>query len=190
MLEYFYMSGDRMKDNKINHLNIIVKSCLLVVAILLVVGASNGSEIKVTNSNLNLSLDLNAMAAKVEEDIQNDIYSSKDTYTGYLTGYAADCPLCGGHLACMPSLDVLHGNVNYQDSTYGNVRIVASSKNLTCGTIIKFQSNVNGGEPITAIVLDRGVTGTAIDLLTPTESYAIQNVGRSIISYDILRKGW
>jgi 16S rRNA (adenine1518-N6/adenine1519-N6)-dimethyltransferase len=182
MLEYFYMSGDRMKDNKINHLNIIVKSCLLVVAILLVVGASNGSEIKVTNSNLNLSLDLNAMAAKVEEDIQNDIYSSKDTYTGYLTGYAADCPLCGGHLACMPSLDVLHGNVNYQDSTYGNVRIVASSKNLTCGTIIKFQSNVNGGEPITAIVLDRGVTGTAIDLLTPTESYAIQNVGRSIIS--------
>ena len=176
-----------MKNKTINHLNIIVKSFVLVLATLMVVGATNGSEIKVTNNNLNLSLDLNAMAAKVEEDIQNDIYSSKDTFTGYLTGYAADCPLCGGHLACMPSLDVLHGNVNYQDATYGDVRIVASSKNLTCGTVIKFQS-VSG--PITAIVLDRGVSGTAIDLLTPTENYAISNVGRSIITYDVIRKGW
>jgi hypothetical protein len=190
MLKLIHISGDQMKDKVLNHLNLISKMAILIIAIVLIVGTSNGSEIKVSNSNLNLSLDLNAMANKVEEDIKNDIYASKDTYTGYLTGYAADCPLCGGTLACMSSLDVLHGNVNYEDETYGNVRIVASSKNLACGTIIKFQSNNLSNESLTAIVLDRGVTGTAIDLLTPTEAYARQSVGRSIITYDVLRKGW
>lgn len=178
-----------MKEKIINHLNIIFKSLIIFVAVFFVVGTSNGSETKVTNSNLNLSLDLNAMAAKVEEDIQNDIYASKDTFTGYLTGYAADCPLCGGHLACMPSLDVLNGNVNYLDSVYGNVRIVASSKDLACGTIIKFNSYFSS-EPITAIVLDRGVTGTSIDLLTYSENDALKSIGRSVITYDVLRKGW
>ncbi len=179
-----------MKDKVLSQFNIISKLTILFVAIVLIVGTSNGSEIKVSNNNLNLSLDLNAMANKVEENIKNDIYASKDTYTGYLTGYAADCPLCGGTLACMSSLDVLHGNVNYQDGTYGDVRIVASSKNLACGTIIKFQANNLSSDPVTAIVLDRGVMGTAIDLLTPTEAYARQSVGRSIITYDVLRKGW
>ncbi|MGB4626467.1 MAG: hypothetical protein WBI36_01470 [Erysipelotrichaceae bacterium] len=179
-----------MKDKIINHLNIIIKSSVLFVVTFMLIGATNGSEAKVSNSNLNLSLDLNAMANKVEEDIKNDIYSSKDTYTGYLTGYAANCPLCGGTLACMSSLDVLNGNVNYDDATYGNIRIVASSKNLTCGTVIKFQSNNISTEPIVAIVLDRGVTGTAIDLLTTSEDEARQNIGRSIITYDVVRKGW
>lgn len=179
-----------MKDKVLSQFNIISKLTILFVAIVLIVGTSNGSEIKVSNNNLNLSLDLNAMSNKVEENIKNDIYASKDTYTGYLTGYAADCPLCGGTLACMSSLDVLHGNVNYQDGTYGDVRIVASSKNLACGTIIKFQANNLSSDPVTAIVLDRGVMGTAIDLLTPTEAYARQSVGRSIITYDVLRKGW
>src|SRR5574344_2509962 len=185
-----FISGDHMKDKIINHLNIIIKSVIMFVVAFFVVGATNGSETKVSNSNLNLSLDLNAMANKVEADILNDIYASKDTFTGYLTGYSADCPLCGGHLACMPYLDVLSGNVNYNDSTYGNVKIVASSKNLACGTIIKFNANNLSSEPIVAIVLDRGVTGNSIDLLTPSESYAYQNVGRSIITYDVLRKGW
>ena len=179
-----------MKDKVLSQFNIISKLTILFVAIVLIVGTSNGSEIKVSNNNLNLSLDLNAMSNRVEENIKNDIYASKDTYTGYLTGYAADCPLCGGTLACMSSLDVLHGNVNYQDGTYGDVRIVASSKNLACGTIIKFQANILSSEPVTAIVLDRGVMGTAVDLLTPTEAYARQSVGRSIITYDVLRKGW
>ena len=179
-----------MKEKIKNHLNIIIKSSLLFIVIFMLIGATTGSEIKVSNSNLNLSLDLTAMANKVEEDIKNDIYSSKDTYTGYLTGYAADCPLCGGTLACMSSLDVLHGNINYQDSIYGNLRIVASSKNLACGTVIRFESDKLSSDPVLAIVLDRGVTGTSIDLLTYSEEEASQNIGRSIISYDVVRKGW
>ena len=143
-----------------------------------------------SNSSLDFTLDLNAMAMKLENDSKNDIYSAKDTYTGYLTGYAADCPLCGGHLACMPSLDVLHGNVTYQDAIYGKLNIVASSTATPCGTVIRINEHRMGSEPIYAIVLDRGVGGNNLDLLTPSQEYALSHVGRSIVSYDILRRGY
>ena len=168
----------------------IVIVVIIVVAIMLLVGTSNGSQFKVKNSNLNLSTDLTLMALKVENDIQNDIYSAKETYIGDLTGYGADCPLCGGHLACMPSLDVLHGNVLYNDQTYGSVRIVASSQNLPCGSVVRFESSRISSEPVVAIVLDRGVTGTNLDLLVESNNDAYHSVGRINISYDVLRKGW
>ena len=173
----------------LNRLSMVIKLVVLTIFLMCVVSASNGSEFKVNNST-NFRTDLSLMALKVEEDIQNDIYSAKETYSGDLTGYGADCPLCGGTLACMPSLDVLHGNVNYDDETYGNVRIVASSRNLPCGTIIRFNSPRISADPTVAIVLDRGVLGYNLDLLTVSEAYASDNVGRIKITYDVLRKGW
>lgn len=178
-----------MYKSVINHLNIAIKSVLLFIALMIVVGASNNDEIKVNNNNLNKSLDLRMMAMKVEEDKKNDIYSAKESYEGDLTGYVANCPLCGGHLACMPSLDVLSGIVNYNDSVYGNVRIVASSRNLACGSIVRFQSSISA-EPIVAIVLDRGVLGTDLDMLVGDITDATHGIGRKKISYDVLRKGW
>ena len=62
-----------MKDKVLSQFNIISKLTILFVAIVLIVGTSNGSEIKVSNNNLNLSLDLNAMSNRVEENIKNDI---------------------------------------------------------------------------------------------------------------------
>ena len=71
---------------------------------------------------------------------------------------------------------------------YNNISyIVASSKSLPCGSIVNFSLN---NENITAIVLDRGVTGTALDLLVESEAYALSNVGRKNISYQILRFGY
>ena len=174
----------------LTHLTYAVKFVIIAIAVLLLVGSQNCKEFKVKNSNLNLSTDLTLMALRVEEDIKNDIYSAKETYTGDLTGYGANCPLCGGTLACMPSLDVLHGNVNYTDATYGNVRIVASSQNLPCGTVIRFDSKRISEDSVYAIVLDRGVLGTNIDLLSASEAEASANVGRSQITYDVVRKGW
>lgn len=174
----------------ISYINKGIKFILIIIAIMVVVGSSNGSQFKVKNSNLNLSTDLTLMALKVEENIKNDIYSAKETYEGDLTGYGADCPLCGGHLACMPSLDVLNGNINYTDETYGSVRIVASSLNLPCGTIVRLNAPRLDENGITAIVLDRGVVGTALDLLVENNQAAYTSVGRMKISYDVLRKGW
>ena len=164
----------------------------LLVGAAMLLGSSSGINYynNTTNSNLDFTLDLNAMAMKLESDIKNDIYSAKDTYTGYLTGYGADCPLFSGHMACMSNLDVLNGNVTYEDKTYGKVNIVASSKALPCGTIIRINEHKLHSEPMYAIVLDRGVSKYNLDLLTVSEDYASKNVGRSVVSYDVLRKGW
>lgn len=177
-----------MKE-KIKKLTFIIKSCLLLVAIMVVVGATGEMETKVSHSNQNLFVDLTMMAAKVNEDKENDIYSAKETYFGDLTGYGPLCPLCSGRLACMPSLDVIHGNINYNDATYGDLRIVASSKKLACGSVVRIYTRLTT-EPMLAIVLDRGVLGTDLDLLMQSEEDASKYVGREKLSYDVIRRGW
>ncbi len=109
-------------------------------------------------------------------------------YKGDLTGYAADCPACNGTLACKPSYKVYkNGVTTYNDREYGNVRIVASSLRIKCGSIVKFKYR---GKDTYAIVLDRGVLDYDLDLLVETEAYAYKNVGRRNITYTVLRNGW
>lgn len=167
-----------------------VQTIIIVLLVIFVESSNTVKENKILNDNYNKSIDLSTMALKLKEDIQNDLYSAKDTYTGDLTGYVANCPLCSGHLACLPNYDVLNGTVTYQDISYGNVRIVASSSNLSCGSIIRFNRSSISSDPVIAIVLDRGVLGNDIDLLSIDTSYATSSVGRSTISYDVLRNGW
>ena len=167
----------------------IFQVTLLVLLVIFVESSNNIKETKVLNDNYNKSIDLATMAMKLQEDIKNDLYSAKDTFTGDLTSYLPTCPLCSGRLACLPNYNVLDGTETYQDISYGKVKIVASSKNLPCGSIIRFNSSRLSDEAILAIVLDRGVLGNDIDLLTSNEAYAYQ-VGRSTISYDVLRNGW
>jgi hypothetical protein len=179
------------------HLNYAIKIIVIAIAVLFVVGSSNGKEFKVKNNNLNLSTDLTLMALRVEENIKNDIYGAKETYTGDLTGYGADCPLCGGTLACMPSLDVLHGNVTYNDATYGSVRIVAADKNFPLGTIVKITERMNDGsyETFNAIVLDRGDRNIGLnskyifDLLLENEQIAYSYGVHYDIDVEVLKVG-
>lgn len=180
----------KQKDNWKGNLNKIIRLCIILLFVIFVESSSNRLEVKTENVNMNKTLDLTSMALKIKEDINNDLYAAKDTFVGDLTGYGADCPLCSGKLACMPNLDVLHGNVNYTDTTYGKVRIVASSSNLPCGSIVRFSSKKISDDPVLAIVLDRGVRGNALDLLSVNEDDARVNVGRQTITYDVLRNGW
>lgn len=169
-----------------------------IIAILFTLNASTSKiETYNTNKNINKSIDLGAMAIYInkeeeekanEEALQTYLWGSLDSYTGSLTGYGANCALCTGKLACT-GVDVSDGTDTYIDNTYGEVNIVASSSNLPCGSIIRFNSKLST-EPIIAIVLDRGVLGSNIDLLTPSEEYALNYVGRSTITYDVLRFGW
>ena len=170
--------------------NLIVKASLICLVILVAESSSSVKYNKVENENFNRNVDLTTMALKVNEMIENDLYAAKDTYTGQLTGYAHDCPLCGGTLACAPSYNVRDRRDYYIDKEYGTVKIVASSKNLKCGTILRFNKPSLSSEPIIAIVLDRGVPGNNLDLLSPTEEYASKYIGRSTITYDVLRTGW
>lgn len=146
-------------------------------------------EAKIINENINKNIDLVAKAQKEYEFIANDLYAPIDYYNGYLTGYAANCPLCGGTLGCTGQ-NVLDGTTKVYDEDYGMVNIVASSSNLPCGSIVSFNLDSLSDKPITAIVLDRGVLGTNLDLLVESEEYARMYVGGRKITYNVLRKGY
>lgn len=172
---------------------------IIIVVVLLQSNVSNNAIIKTENFNLNMTLGLTAMAEKEEEEVPREVIvqqnknssSALNKYTGDLTGYAADCPLCNGTLACKRSYNVYRNNVvTYDDATYGNVRIVASSKQLACGSVVRFDLESLSSEPIYAIVLDRGVLGNSLDLLMPTEDAARREVGRKKITYEVVRNGW
>lgn len=165
-----------------------------VLLLLLVVGCLTKQNIttnndRIMNENYNKTLDLTAMAYKLNEIQMADIYYPLDSFTGDLTGYAADCPLCSGYLACNGQY-VKNGTTSYTDKTYGEVYIVASSKNLPCGSIITFDAPYVSKDKVTAIVLDRGVLGNDIDLLVQSEGYASRKIGRHKFTYDVLRFGW
>ena len=163
--------------------------CIIVVFVILSTSYTHIIESKTYSDNSNKAINLSTMALKLEEFKENDIYGAKDTFTGDLTGYVFNCPLCNGTLGCKRSYDITDGKTTYPDETYGNVRIVASSSNLPCGSIVRFTSKRISDEPVIAIVLDRGVRGNALDLLSEDETYA-RYVGRSIITYDVLRVGY
>ena len=122
---------------------------------------------------------------------QKDLYEPLYTFNGDLTGYAGDCKLCTGYLACPPRTNVLKDGIYHTDKTYGTLRIVASSRKLPCGTILEFNVGKLSDEPIRAIVLDRGVGGNDIDLLMDKEQNAIKEVGRvRNQEFKVLREGW
>mgnify|MGYP005801809843 FL=1 len=180
------------------YLNYITKVGIILIVLFGLHASTSKTEAVSTNENINKSVDLSTMAIYInkeeeakanEEALQTYLWGALDSYTGSLTGYGADCALCTGRLACN-GVDVRDGTDTYIDNTYGEVRIVASSSNLPCGSIIRFESSRISDEPIIAIVLDRGVLGNNIDLLTPSEDYAYRYIGRSTITYDVLRIGW
>lgn len=174
--------------------NNYIKTIKIIIVFILFLSCNQielpNAETKVTNENLNKTLDLHAMAVKYDEIVKNDLYAPIDTYNGDLTAYAADCPLCGGRLGCN-GLDVLTDRITtIKDEDYGVVNIVASSKNhLPCGSIVQFSLPTLSNKKIIAIVLDRGVPGTDIDLLVENEDYARKMVGRKRITYEVLRWG-
>ncbi len=170
--------------------NYFTRLIVLFCVVLIAKSSTDVRDAAVENDNVNKTINLSTMAMKVVEVEQALKDTAIDTYTGDLTGYAANCPLCSGKLACLPSLNVSNGVNTYNDVEYGTVNIVASSKNLPCGSIVSFYSNRISNEKVYAIVLDRGVLGNALDFLSPSERYAADYIGRSSITYDVLRSGW
>ncbi len=179
-----------MGRNLLKIIGKIIQVGILVVLVVIVESSNEKIENKILYDNSSSSIDLSTMALKLKEEIASDLYSVKDTYTGDLTGYVANCPSCSGRLACLPNYNVLNGIDSYEDISYGKVRIIASSKNLSCGTIIRFNKPSISEEPVIGIVLDRGVLGNDIDLLASSVEYARSYIGRAPVSYDVLRFGW
>jgi hypothetical protein len=174
-----------------------LKMCVGTIIILIVLSLSSKSSVSILsysvalNTNLDKVLDSTVIESKQKELFDEESYNTMYTFAGDLTGYAGDCPLCSGYLACPPRTNVLKEGIYYKDKTYGTLRIAASSKKYPCGTIIRFNVNKLSSEPIIAIILDRGVGGNDIDLLTESQDFATKSVGRvRNLNFEVLREGW
>lgn len=187
---FFFNSCYNVHEDKMKKVLKSLKIILLVMAIFVSFTNSFRYEAKVHNNNPNKTVDEIAMALKINEFDYDSLYSAKDTYNGDITGYVYNCPLCNGTLACLSNYNIKDGTNTYDDVQYGKVNIVASSANLPCGSIVRFEAPRISNETIYAIVLDRGVPGNDLDFLAPDYDYAISNVGRFNTSYDVLRSGW
>lgn len=77
---------------------------------------------------------------------------------GSTTGYGANCVGCSGNVACSTSYgthNLIRDGVYYNDSKYGNVRIIAADNSMfQCGTIMEIDNGIM--DPFMAIVLDTG----------------------------------
>ena len=80
------------------------------------------------------------------------VSSGLEVQTGAISSYGPDCVGCSGTLAS--GFYAGNGNIYYQDSTYGSVRIVAGDRSYPFGTIVKVSGTPLGD--FNAIVLDRG----------------------------------
>lgn len=115
-----------------------------------------------------------------------------ETFTGKITGYGPDCYGCTSNKTAS-GYYVGEGNIYYQDTKYGSIRIVAGDKKYPFGTIVKL-SNLSFSEPIIAIVLDRG-GGIGLDkkiqfdLLFDSEKNGDIGI-LSNVRFDILRLGY
>lgn len=111
------------------------------------------------------------------------------SFNGKLTHYGPDCKLCGGTLGCTRK-NVKKGQIYHDDPEYGTIRIVATTKSIPCGSILRIHAKAYGENGIIAIVLDRGVSGRIIDLLKVSEKSAAPSGTINNVKIDILRYGY
>lgn len=146
--------------------------------------------------------------------VEADIYFMDkeviSTYTGILTGYGPDCAGCGNYITNKVSTasgyhiaNIVDGSIEpaftitYNDSEYGEVRILAGDSTLPYNTIVRI--TIPNQDPIIGIVLDRGSTVgfencrspkgclTNFDLLYPTEAESLGKTRN--VKFEILRIG-
>ena len=131
---------------------------------------------------------------KKEEVKVDNSNKTIETLSGSMSGYGPDCYGCTSNRVTS-GYYVGEGNIYYNDSTYGKIRIVAGDKKYPLGTIVKIGSSNVSNEPIIAIVLDRGGSiginkKFTFDLLFATEKEASKYGVSKNIKFEILRLGY
>lgn len=127
------------------------------------------------------------------DPIDTSNYPVLNSYSNLvMTGYGYDCRGCTtGKTASGYSI---RDTIYYDDPTFGTLRIVAMDKSIPMYSIVRI-SNINGMEPILAIVLDRGggisfSKSIQIDLVVESEAIAKTTIGKKYnVTCDILRSG-
>ena len=105
--------------------------------------------------------------------------------SGYrLTHYGWDCCKSG---VTATGYDI-RKTIYYNDATYGKVRIVAMCSKIPLYSVIKIKDYKFGGDTL-AIVLDRGVGCSTIDLAVKNEKTDSKYGIQKNVQIEILRKG-
>jgi 3D (Asp-Asp-Asp) domain-containing protein len=122
---------------------------------------------------------------------------------GSTTGYGANCVGCSGNVACSTrngTHNLIRDGIYYNDSKYGNVRIIAADNSLySCGTIIEIDNGIM--DPFMAIVLDTGGAmrsawsngNILIDIAFPSEySNGVNDATNKSgnVKFKVYRNGW
>lgn len=148
-------------------------------------------KIKSSNDTFKSISDEKLTIKKVKITSASMIDKVLEKQVGTLSAYGPDCRGCSGHLG--GGFDASGGNYTYNDSKYGEVRIVAGDSKYPYGTIVKVKNSKIGD--FNAIVLDRGgAIGIGkrfmFDLLFPTEVEAAGFGTSYNIEFEILRYGY
>jgi len=122
---------------------------------------------------------------KVFKEVQT-VSADVTMFVGKVTHYGPDCSGCGGTTAAGYNV---RNTIYYNDSQYGQVRIVAAPPQMPMYSIVKLH-NYKGGT-MTAIVLDRGgaIKGTKFDILVSSEREASKWGIQGNVEFEILRWG-
>lgn len=149
-----------------------------------------------TNHDIVIS---NSITNEKKVDKPKEISSSNsstvlETLYGTMSGYGPDCYGCTSNKVAS-GYYVGEGNIYYNDSTYGKVRIVSGDKKYPFGTIVKISASNVDSNDIIAIVLDRGGDigigkKFTFDLLFTTEKEASKYSISRNVKFEILRLGY
>lgn len=113
-----------------------------------------------------------------------------ESFTGKMSAYGPDCSGCSGKVG--GGQVVTNGNIYYNDSYYGSVRIIAADRKYPYGSIIRIKSS---RAEFLAIVMDRGGDigfGRRFDVDLLCESEAIANSYGTTYNafFEVLRYGY
>lgn len=178
----------------------------ICVGVVLVISLDNQSFKSVKSSNNNLEktvstkklvasfqqLDKKMLSPVMYNSFEDAVYNSKyypTSFVGKLVHYGPDCAECGGHLGCNGQ-DARNGNIYYNDSEYGKLRIVAMSSTIPCGSVIRINVDAYDPDGMYAIVLDRGVSGSVVDLLKTSSKASSPVSSVNNVVFDIVRYGY
>lgn len=150
-------------------------------------------EVKQESSNVSVEKEVlketNEVIVNTPVEVVEEVVNvpANEILTGKMSGYGPDCIGCSGYLA--NGTYVGGGNIYYDDSEYGRVRIVAGDKKFKFGTIVRINDSM------LAIVLDRGGSiGVGkkfmFDLLYESEAEANRNGVSYNTKFEILRNGF
>lgn len=117
-----------------------------------------------------------------------------ETIIGRVAAYGPDCKGCCGKTAS--GYNIKNGNILYNDSEYGSVRVLAGDKSYPFGTIVKITGVPYFEEEyIYGIVLDRGGgigkdKKFLFDILVSSEKESSSVGSPKNIKFEILRYGY